>query len=65
MNCNNMNVFLSDQDGFGEAYEITYRGNSSHGTGIGGCITLVAKAWFYSYLIMSTYVLYTDPGYAI
>ena len=56
--------YLADKDEFGKKYEITYRGNSSYGTSLGGFLAILANIFFYTYLILALVGLFLDPGYS-
>ena len=60
-----INTFLKELDGFGESYSLTYRGNSSHGTRLGGCCTLLLRIFFWFYLGIQVYGLIAKPGYSV
>ena len=45
--------YLIDNDEFAANYALTYKGNDTHGTALGGCFTMIARVFFYAYLTLS------------
>ena len=53
--------YLIDNDEFGGNYALTYEGNETHGTALGGCFTMIARVFFYGYLTLTIVKLLTSP----
>ena len=54
--------FLKEFDRFGQAIGLTYKGNGSYNTPIGGVMTMITFCIFAAWFAMETIDVYMPPG---
>ena len=57
--------FIVSRDGFGETISLTYKGEDTHKTCLGGFCSVFLRTFFLVYFILAIFTLATDPEYNI